>query len=160
MGIILKISLFIILETGESRVLSLKNKQVLKPDWHAPWKLMRVISGHQGWVRSIAIDWSNQWFASGSNDRTIKIWDMASGQLKITLTGHINTVRGLEVSKKHAYLFSCGEDKTVRCWDLEYNKVLIFSYFSHIYLLYRLLETIMVILVVSIVSLFTPLLMF
>ena len=85
---------------------------------------------------------------------------MASGQLKITLTGHINTVRGLEVSKKHAYLFSCGEDKTVRCWDLEYNKVLIFSYFSHIYLLYRLLETIMVILVVSIVSLFTPLLMF
>ena len=118
------------IEPGESRVLSLKNKQALKPEWHAPWKLMRVISGHQGWVRSIAVDWSNQWFASGSNDRTIKIWDLASGQLKITLTGHINTVRGLEVSKKHAYLFSCGEDKTVRCWDLEYNKVFILFLFS------------------------------
>ena len=122
--IYISITILIILEAGETRMLSLKNKQSFKPEWHAPWKLMRVISGHQGWVRSIAVDWSNQWFASGSNDRTIKIWDMASGQLKITLTGHINTVRGLEVSKKHAYLFSCGEDKTVRCWDLEYNKVL------------------------------------
>ena len=29
-----------------------------KPEitWHAPWKLKKVISGHTGWVRSLAID--------------------------------------------------------------------------------------------------------
>ena len=32
-------------------------------------------------------------FATGSADRTIKIWDLASGQLKLTLTGHIEQVR-------------------------------------------------------------------
>lgn len=52
----------------------------------------RVISGHLGWVRSLAVDASNTWFATGSADRTIKIWDLASGQLKLTLTGHIEQV--------------------------------------------------------------------
>lgn len=45
-----------------------------KPEWHAPWKLYRVISGHQGWVRSVTVDPSNEWFVTGSADRTIKIW--------------------------------------------------------------------------------------
>lgn len=94
-----------------------------RPDWHAPWKLQRVISGHLGWVRALAVEPNNQWFASGAGDRTIKIWDLASGRLRLTLTGHISTVRGLAVSPRHPYLFSCGEDKMVKCWDLETNKV-------------------------------------
>jgi len=77
-----------------------------------------------GWVRSIAIDVSNEWFATGSADRTIKIWDLATGTLKLTLTGHINAVRGLVISPRHPYLFSAGEDKMIKCWDLEYNKVI------------------------------------
>ncbi len=46
---------------------------VPKPKWHAPWKLMRVISGHHGWVRSVAVEPGNDWFATGSADRTIKV---------------------------------------------------------------------------------------
>lgn len=94
-----------------------------KPKWHAPWKAYRVISGHLGWVSSLAFDPGNQWFATGSADRTIKIWDMASGQLKLTLTGHTEQVMGLGVSDKFTYMFSCGLDKKVMCWDLETNKV-------------------------------------
>ncbi|OQV23420.1 Pleiotropic regulator 1 [Hypsibius exemplaris] len=94
-----------------------------KPKWHPPWKLSRVISGHYGWVRCLTVEPENQWFATGGSDRLIKIWDLASGELKLTLTGHISAVRGLEVSTRHPYLFSASEDKTVKCWDLEYNKV-------------------------------------
>ncbi|OTF80810.1 pleiotropic regulator 1-like protein, partial [Euroglyphus maynei] len=100
-----------------------KPVQMPKPEWHAPWKLYRVISGHTGWVRCIAVEPGNEWFATGANDRIIKIWDLASGTLKLSLTGHISPVRGLEVSPRQPYLFSCGEDKMVKCWDLEYNKV-------------------------------------
>ncbi|KAI4901850.1 hypothetical protein NFI96_034597 [Prochilodus magdalenae] len=108
-----------------------------KPQWHPPWKLYRVISGHLGWVRSIAVEPGNQWFVTGSADRTIKIWDLASGKLKLSLTGHISTVRGVAVSTRSPYLFSCGEDKQVKCWDLEYNKV-IRHYHGHLSAVYDL----------------------
>ena len=108
-----------------------------KPEWHPPWKLMRVISGHLGWVRALAVEPGNEWFASGAGDRTIKIWDLASGSLRLTLTGHISTVRGLAVSPRHPYLFSCGEDKMVKCWDLESNKV-IRHYHGHLSGVYAL----------------------
>ena len=143
-----------------------------KPKWHPHWKLYRVIAGHTGWVRTVAMEPGNEWFATGrspplgacsgrtatgarpvrspprcltavlsllapgSADRTIKIWDLASSQLKLTLTGHISTVRGLAVSARHPYLFSVGEDKTVRCWDLEQNKV-IRHYHGHLRYLRR-----------------------
>ena len=119
---------------------SLVRKQTviqIKPEWHAPWKLMRVISGHLGWVRALAVEPENKWFASGAGDRTIKIWDLATGNLRLTLTGHISTVRGLAVSPRHPYLFSCGEDKMVKCWDLETNKV-IRHYHGHLSGVYTL----------------------
>ena len=109
--------------------------KVLTPDWHAPWKLKRVIAGHLGWVRAVAVDWSNEWFATGAADRTIKIWDLASGQLKLTLTGHIATLRAICISKSSPYMFSAAEDKTVKCWDLEVNKV-IRHYHGHLSAVY------------------------
>ncbi|CAH0719813.1 unnamed protein product, partial [Brenthis ino] len=108
-----------------------------RPKWHAPWKLFRVISGHLGWVRCVAVEPGNEWFATGAADRVIKIWDLASGKLKVSLTGHVSTVRGLEVSSRHPYLFSCGEDRQVKCWDLEYNKV-IRHYHGHLSAVYTL----------------------
>ncbi|KAG0374587.1 pre-mRNA-splicing factor prp46 [Mortierella sp. AD032] len=111
--------------------------KAIRPEWHAPWKLMRVISGHQGWVRSVAVEPGNEWFATGAGDRIIKIWDLASGRLKLSLTGHIGQVRGLAVSPRHPYLFSCGDDKMVKCWDLETNKV-IRHYHGHLSGVYAL----------------------
>ncbi|KIP07885.1 hypothetical protein PHLGIDRAFT_127389 [Phlebiopsis gigantea 11061_1 CR5-6] len=114
-----------------------KTTRTVKPTYHPPWKLTRVISGHLGWVRSVAVEPGNKWFATGAGDRVIKIWDLASGELKLSLTGHISTVRGLAVSARHPYLFSCGEDKMVKCWDLEANKV-IRHYHGHLSGVYAL----------------------
>ncbi|KOB51891.1 Uncharacterized protein OBRU01_26299, partial [Operophtera brumata] len=80
----------------------------------------------------------------GAADRVIKIWDLASGKLKVSLTGHVSTVRGKligyihhQVSPRHPYLFSCGEDRQVKCWDLEYNKV-IRHYHGHLSAVYTI----------------------
>lgn len=128
-----------------------KQTRTVKPEYHPPWKLVRVISGHLGWVRSVAVEPGNKWFATGAGDRVIKvrlflrctlvafgkralgvvgrgvlthgylmqIWDLASGELKLSLTGHISTVRGLAVSIRHPYMFSAGEDKVGISCDLK-----------------------------------------
>ena len=75
------------------------------------------------WVRSIAFDPGSEWFCTGSSGRTIKLWDTASGQLKLTLMGHIEQVTGLAVSARSPHMFSCSLDKQAKCWDLEQNKV-------------------------------------
>ncbi len=118
-------------------VISKKGGKLPPAKHHPEWELMRVISGHTGWVRCLSVDPSNQWFASGSADRTIKLWDLASGTLKLTLTGHVSTVRALEVSARHPYLFSAGEDKQVKCWDLEQNRV-VRHYHGHLSGIYAL----------------------
>lgn len=123
--------------TSQVQLIPKKAPSIPKPKWHAPWKLYRVISGHLGWVRCVAVEPGNEWFATGAADRVIKIWDLASGKLRISLTGHVSTVRGLAVSAKHPYLFSCGEDRQVKCWDLEYNKV-IRHYHGHLSAVYSL----------------------
>jgi pleiotropic regulator 1 len=112
-------------QSDSSSLIRIKEpRKIPNPTWHAPWKLMRVIAGHTGWVRDLTVDVSNEWFATGAGDRIIKIWDMASGTLKLSLTGHIGTVRGVVSSDRHPYLFSAGEDKQIKCWDLETNKVI------------------------------------
>ena len=114
-----------------------------KPAWHAPWELSTVISGHVGWVRAIALDPMNEYFATGSTDRTIKIWDLAKccagseNSCRLTLTGHIDAVRAITISPRHPYMFSAGEDKTVKCWDLETNTV-IRNYHGHLSGVYSL----------------------
>lgn len=103
-----------------------------QPSWHSPWELSKVIHGHVGWVRCIKMEpVDNEWFATGSNDSTIKIWDLATGKLKLTLAGHVMTVRDVAISKRHPYLFSASEDKKVKCWDLEKNMA-IRDYHGHL----------------------------
>ncbi|VDM39478.1 unnamed protein product [Toxocara canis] len=83
-----------------------------------------VISGHTGWVRCVDVEPGNEWFATGGADRIVKIWDLATGKLRLSLTGHVSAVRACKVSHRHPFLFTGGEDKQVKCWDLEYNKVI------------------------------------
>ena len=95
----------------------------LAPTYHPSWKLTRVVSGHGGIVHCLCVDSSNDFFVSGSSDRMVKVWDLATGKLRLTLPSHIQSVRALCLSSRMPYMFSASEDKTIRCWDLEHNEV-------------------------------------
>ena len=83
----------LVLSRGTQQLVPRRALQTSKPTWHPPWKLMRVISGHLGWVRCIAIDPSNDWFATGSGDRTIKV-----RRLKKELKALVSTELGCKMT--------------------------------------------------------------
>lgn len=71
-------------EGGGSLVRRARAKTI-RPVWHAPWKLMRVISGHLGWVRAVAVEPGNKWFATGAGDRTIKVKTRKKGTIGLLM---------------------------------------------------------------------------
>jgi hypothetical protein len=55
--------------------------------------------------------------ASCGDDKTVRLWDPATGRHLRTLTGHTDDVHEVAFSPDGRLLASCSEDKTVRLWD-------------------------------------------
>ncbi len=77
-----------------------------------------ICKGHNHWVRSIAFCPDGQRFASGSDDQTIKIWDIKTGKFFRTLEGHTSCVRSVTFSHDGKLLASGSEDGTVKIWNV------------------------------------------
>ena len=60
---------------------------------------------------------TSEFMATGSRDKTIKLWD-TRGRCFKTLIGHDNWVRALVFHPGGKYLVSVADDKALRCWDL------------------------------------------
>jgi WD40 repeat protein len=59
---------------------------------------------------------------TGSEDRTLKVWDGETGQHLLTLKGHNDHVRCVMFSPDGKRLLSCGDDCTLKLWDTENRK--------------------------------------
>jgi len=81
--------------------------------------LVNTLLGHTSSVRSLAISPDNTTIVSGSYDNTIKVWDLATGQLKATLTGHSSEIESVAISTDNSTIVSASGDKTVKVWDLK-----------------------------------------
>jgi WD40 repeat protein len=57
--------------------------------------------------------------ASGSKDKTVKLWSVESQKEVTTLKGHSDYVLSIAFSPDGKYLASGSQDKTVKLWSIE-----------------------------------------
>ena len=73
---------------------------------------------HTDAVRSVAFSPDGTTLASGSDDETIKLWDVATATLKDTLERHWHSVRSVAFSPDGTMLASGIDDEIIRLWDV------------------------------------------
>jgi NACHT domain- and WD repeat-containing protein len=73
--------------------------------------------GHEATVRACAFSADGRQIASASDDRTLKVWDAATGAELATLSGHQAAVTCCCFSADGQFVLSGSEDKTLRLWD-------------------------------------------
>ena len=80
--------------------------------------LAQTLTGHSGSVYSVAISPDRRTLASGSGDKTIKIWNLATGELIRTLSGHSDWVSSVAINPDGRTLASGSGDNTIKIWNL------------------------------------------
>ncbi|MEV5796591.1 nSTAND1 domain-containing NTPase [Streptomyces collinus] len=79
--------------------------------------LRQRLTGHNGPVQALALSPDGRTLATGSTDRTARLWDTATGRLRATLKGHHDLVNTVAFSPDGRTLATGSDDQTVRLWD-------------------------------------------
>jgi WD40 repeat protein len=75
------------------------------------------LKGHSRRVRDMAFNADASLLVSGSEDQTVRLWDLTTGESRAVLEGHTNTVTGVAFSADGKRIASCSFDGTIRLWD-------------------------------------------
>lgn len=82
-------------------------------------KPFRTLRGHTKLVQSVAFFHNGRWVVTGSEDKSLKIWDVQKGTLVGQLEGHEDTVWSISTSPDDRRIVSGGCDNKIIIWDVE-----------------------------------------
>jgi WD40 repeat protein len=85
-------------------------------------RLADTLAGHTAYVTAVAFSPDAKILASGSNDRTLRLWDVATARVLDVCTGHDDQVSAIAFAPDGKTVASGGWDGTVRLWDVPGGK--------------------------------------
>ena len=77
------------------------------------------LSGHISGVNSLAFSSDGVFLVSGSDDCTVKLWDIQTGGVTKTFYGHTDWVLSVSISVDCAIIASASLDKTIHLWNIQ-----------------------------------------
>jgi WD40 repeat protein/transcriptional regulator with XRE-family HTH domain len=78
----------------------------------------RVFKGHTAEILDIDISPDGKYLATGSVDKTARLWDLATGESIQTFSGHTGGIDGIAFSPDGKTLVTGSTDHTARLWDV------------------------------------------
>ncbi|MDE0087466.1 MAG: WD40 repeat domain-containing protein [Candidatus Poribacteria bacterium] len=83
---------------------------------------LSLLTGHTRSIFSLAFSPDGQTLASGSRDKTIRLWDVRTGEHKKTFRGHTWFVLSIDFSPDGQTLANGSSDGTIHLWDVRTGK--------------------------------------
>ena len=88
-------------------------------------KPLKSLHGHNHFISSLALNSDNTKLVSGSWDKTIRLWDIATCKSNLLFKGHTKDVLSVGFSHDERLIFSGGMDNSLKYWntkgDLRYD---------------------------------------
>jgi WD40 repeat protein len=81
-------------------------------------KALQTLKGHTDAVVCLAMSPDGKLLASGSRDKSARVWSTATGELLATLNGHEKTVTSVAFTLDGKQLITGSADGTLKLWDL------------------------------------------
>ena len=73
--------------------------------------------GHTDWIRALTFSPNGRFLATGSEDKTVRLWDLSKGH-EVSFPGrHVDWINALSFSSDSRLLASGSEDGQIKLWD-------------------------------------------
>ncbi|WP_208339813.1 protein kinase domain-containing protein [Aetokthonos hydrillicola] len=80
--------------------------------------LVRTLTGHSDFVINVAFSPDGKTLASSSYDKTVKLWNLTTGEQIRTLQGHSTSAYSVAINPDGKTLASGSGDNTIQLWNL------------------------------------------